>query len=216
MRHPTGFWENLGEQSTPEGVILAQFSNPGLKKYQGWRLSEIASELGLDWHETVLYLLETDGHNIFTMYLAMSEENMKAQFQQEWMKFGTDAGGIDPEWAEALGLVHPRAYGTYTRILGRYVRELGWLTLEDAIRKASSAVADRLGIRDRGLLRDGMYADVIVFNPETVRENSTYTDPHKLSTGIRDVFVNGTPVLRDGAHTGELPGHRVNGSGYRG
>jgi N-acyl-D-aspartate/D-glutamate deacylase len=215
MRNPTYFWENLGEQSTPEGVILAQFSNPDLKKYQGWFLADIAAELGLDWHETVLYLLETDGHNIFTMYLAMSEENMKAQFQQEWMKFGSDAGGIDPEWAEALGLVHPRAYGTYTRILGRYVRELGWLTLEDAIRKASSAVADRLGVRDRGLLRDGMYADVIVFDPQTVNENSTYTDPHKLSTGIRDVFVNGTPVLRDGAHTGELPGHRVNGPGYR-
>lgn len=216
MRHPTGFWENLGEQSTPEGVILAQFTNPELKTYQGWRLADVAADLGMDWHETVLYLLKTNGKNIFTMYLAMSEENMKLQFQQEWMKFGTDAGGIDPAWAEALGLVHPRAYGTYTRILGRYVRELGWLTLEDAVRKASSAVADRLGIRDRGLLRDGMYADVIVFDPATVRENGTYTDPHKLSTGIRDVFVNGATVLRDGAHTGELPGHRVNGPGYRG
>ncbi len=216
MRNPTGFWENLGEQATPEGVILAQFSNPDLQKYQGWRLAEVASDLGMDWHETVLYLLETEGHNIFSMYLAMSEDNMKLQFQQEWMRFGTDAGGMDPEWAEPLGLVHPRAYGTYTRILGRYVRELGWMTLEDAIRKASSAVADRLGLRDRGLLRDGMKADVIVFDPDTVRENSTYTAPHKLSTGIRDVFVNGTPVLRDGTHTGALPGQRVNGPGYKG
>ncbi len=216
MRNPTGFWENLGEQATPEGVILAQFSNPDLQKYQGWRLAEVASDLGMDWHETVLYLLETEGHNIFSMYLAMSEDNMKLQFQQEWMRFGTDAGGMDPEWAEPLGLVHPRAYGTYTRILGRYVRELGWMTLEDAIRKASSAVADRLGLRDRGLLRDGMKADVIVFDPDTVRENSTYTAPHKLSTGIRDVFVNGTPVLRDGTHTGSLPGQRVNGPGYKG
>ena len=215
MRHPTGFWENLGEQSGPENVILAQFTDPGLKKYQGWRLANVADDLGMDWHETVLHLLDTDGHNIFTMYLAMSEDNMKLQFQQEWMKFGTDAGGIDPEWAAAIGLVHPRAYGTYTRILGRYVRELGWLTLEDAVRKASSAVADRLGIRDRGLLREGMYADVIVFDPETVRENATYTDPHNLSTGVRDVFVNGTAVLRDGTHTGELAGQRVNGPGYR-
>jgi N-acyl-D-amino-acid deacylase len=215
MRHPTGFWENLGEQSGPENVILAQFRDPELKKYQGWRLAEVADDLGLDWHETVLHLLGKDGHNIFTMYLAMSEENMKLQFQQEWMKFGTDAGGVDPAWASGLGLLHPRAYGTYTRILGRYVRELGWLTLEDAVRKASSAVADRLGIRDRGLLRDGMKADVVVFDPETVRENATYTDPHRLSTGIRDVFVNGTAVLRDGAHTGDLPGQRVNGPGYR-
>jgi N-acyl-D-amino-acid deacylase len=216
MRHPTGFWENLGEQSTPEGVILAQFTNSELKKYQGWRLAEVAADLGMDWHETVLYLLKTDSRNIATFYLAMSEENMKLQFQQEWIKFGTDAGGIDPEWAEPLGLVHPRAYGTYTRIPGRYVRELGWMTLEDAVRKASSAVADRLGIRDRGLLRDGMFADVIVFDPETVQEHSTYTDPHKLSTGIRDVFINGTPVLRDSTHTGKLPGKRINGPGYRG
>lgn len=215
MRRPTGFWENLGEQSGPENVILAQFTTPELKKYQGWRLAEVANDLGMDWYETVLHLLETDGHNIFTMYLAMSEDNMRQQFQQEWMKFGTDAGGIDPAWATELGLVHPRAYGTYPRILGRYVRELGWLTLEDAVRKASSAVADRLGLRDRGLLRDGMMADVIVFDPDTIGENATYTDPHRLSTGVRDVFVNGTAVLRDGTHTGALPGHRVNGPGYR-
>ncbi|HEV2068088.1 MAG TPA: amidohydrolase family protein, partial [Thermomicrobiales bacterium] len=149
------------------------------------------------------------------MYLAMSEENMKLQFEQPWIKFGTDAGGIDPEQVASRGLVHPRAYGTYTRILGRYVRELGWMTLEDAVRKASSAVADRLGIRDRGLLRDGMYADVIVFDPETVTDNATYTDPHKLSTGIRDVFVNGTAVLHDGTHTGALPGKRVHGPAYK-
>ncbi len=216
MRHPTGFWENLGEQSGPENVILAQFTTPELKKYQGWRLAEVADALGMDWYETVLYLLDTDGHNIFTMYLAMSEDNMRQQFQQEWMKFGTDAGGIDPAWAADLGLVHPRAYGTYPRILGRYVRELGWMTLEDAVRKASSAVADRLGLRDRGLLREGMMADVIVFDPETVGENATYTDPHHLSTGVRDVFVNGAAVLRNGTHTGALPGHRVNGPGYRG
>jgi dihydroorotase/N-acyl-D-amino-acid deacylase len=169
----------------------------------------------MDWHEAVLHLLDIEGHNIFTMYLAMSEENLKLQFQQPWIKFGTDAGGVDPEWATRRGVDHPRAYGTYPRILGRYVREKGWMTLEDAVRKASSAVADRLGLRDRGLLRDGMYADVIVFDPDTVIDNATYTDPHHLSTGIRDVFVNGTAVLRDGAHTGAFPGKRVNGPGYR-
>jgi len=216
MRNPTEHWENLGARSGPENVILAEVSHPDIHKYQGKRLAEAAEDLGMDAHETILHLLDVNGHNIFTMYLAMSEDNLKLQFQQPWIKFGTDAGGVDPEWSEARGLVHPRAYGTYTRILGKYVRELGWMTLEDAIRKSSSAVADRLGIRDRGLLRDGMYADVIVFDPDTVADNATYTDPHHISTGIRDVFVNGTAVLRDGTHTGELPGKRVHGPGYKG
>jgi N-acyl-D-amino-acid deacylase len=214
MRNPTSHWENLGARSGPENVILAELSKPENKPFQGKRLDEVADALGMDWHEAVLHLLDSEGHNIFTMYLAMSEENMKLQFQQPWIKFGTDAGGVDPAWATKRGLVHPRAYGTYPRILGRYVREKGWMTLEDAVRKASSAVADRLGLRDRGLLRDGMYADVIVFDPETVTDNATYTDPHHLSTGIRDVFVNGTAVLRDNQHTGAAPGKRVNGPGY--
>ncbi|HEV2066410.1 MAG TPA: amidohydrolase family protein, partial [Thermomicrobiales bacterium] len=215
MRNPTTHWENLGARSGPENVILAQFGNPANARFQGMRLAEIAAELDVDWHEAALILLEREGHNIFSMFLAMSEDNLKIQFQQPWIKFGTDAGGIDPERDAAAGLVHPRAYGTYPRILGRYVRELGYMTLEDAVRKASSAVADRLGIRDRGLLRDGMWADVVVFDPETVIDRATYTDPHHLSVGIRDVFVNGSAVLRDGTHTGAHPGRRVNGPGYR-
>lgn len=215
MRNPTTHWENLGARSGPENVILADISHPDLIQYRGKRLSEAADDLGMDWHETVLHLLAVQGHNIFTMYLAMSEDNLKMQFQQPWIKFGTDAGGVDPAWATERGLVHPRAYGTYPRILGRYVREKGWMTWEDAIRKASSAVADRLGLRDRGLLRDGMYADVVVFDPDTVIDHATYTDPHHLSTGIRDVFVNGTAVVEDGVHTGALPGKRVDGPGKR-
>ena len=217
MKRPTSAWENLGARARPENVILAEISNPENKQYQGRRLAEVADALGMDWEEAVVHLLDMeDGGNIFTMYLAMSEENMKLQFEQPWIKFGTDAGGIDPERVADRGLVHPRAYGTYTRILGRYVRELGWMTWEDAIRKSSSAVADRLGIRDRGLLRDGMFADVVVLDPETVIDNATYTDPHRISTGIRDVFVNGTAVLRDGTHTGALPGRRVHGPAYKG
>ncbi|HYH13138.1 MAG TPA: D-aminoacylase [Thermomicrobiales bacterium] len=214
MRNPKESWENLGARSGPENVLLAEFEKPENKKYQGRFLADVADELGLDWHEAIVYLLDSEGHDIFTMYLMMSEENLEQQFQQEWIKFGTDAGGIDPEKDAERGLVHPRAYGTYPRILGRYVREKGYMTWEDAIRKASSAVADRLGLRDRGLLRAGMYADVVVFDPETVIDKATYTDPHHLSVGIRDVFVNGTAVVRDGKHTGEHPGKRVNGPGY--
>jgi dihydroorotase/N-acyl-D-amino-acid deacylase len=214
MRNPSGYWEAMGNMNGPEAVLLAQFTRPENKRFQGRTVADVAVELGLPWEETILELLERDGGNIFCMYMMMSEDNLRLQFQQPWIKFGTDAGGIDPATDAARGLVHPRAYGTYTRILGRYVRENGWMTLEDAVRKASSAVADRLGLRDRGLLREGMFADVIVFNPDTVIDHATYTDPHRLSEGIRDVFVNGTAVVQDGVHTNAFPGMRVNGPGY--
>lgn len=215
MRSEDTDWENMGLRTGPENMIIADVKKPENLQFRGKRLSEIATTLGLDWPETILHLLDTEGSNIFTMYLGMSDDNIKAQVKQPWIKFSTDAGGIDPERVSQHGLVHPRAYGTYTRVLGRFVREYGWLTLEDAVRKSSSAVADRLGLRDRGLLRDGMQADVIVFDPETVIDKATYTDSHQLSVGIRDVFVNGTAVLRDSEHTGAFPGQRVNGPGYR-
>jgi N-acyl-D-aspartate/D-glutamate deacylase len=214
MEHPSGDWEALGHANGPAAVLLAQFSNPENKRFEGRTVADVAAELGLPWQETVLELLAREGRNVFCMYMVMSEENLKLQLQQPWIRFGTDAGGIDPDVDGNRGLVHPRAYGTYPRIMGRYVRECGWLTLEDAVRKASSAVADRLGLRDRGLLRGGMYADVIVFDPETIIDNATYLQPHQLSTGVRDVFVNGTAVLRGGEHTGAFPGIRVNGPGY--
>jgi dihydroorotase/N-acyl-D-amino-acid deacylase len=215
MRNPKDRWENLGARSGPGRILLAEFHKPENRKYQGRFLDDVAAELGLEWNEAIIHLLDSEGQDIFTMYLMISEDNLEQQFQQPWIKFGTDAGGVDPEIEGKRRLVHPRAYGTYPRILGRYVREKRYMTWEDAIRKASSAVADRLGLRDRGLLRAGMYADVVVFDPETVIDTATYTDPHHLSIGIRDVFVNGTAVLRDGEHTGAMPGKRVNGPGYR-
>ena len=214
MQNPSGNWEAMGHMNGPEAVLLAQFHERRNKQFEGRTVADVAAELGLPWQETVLELLEREGRNIFCMYMTMSEDNLKLQFAQPWIKFGTDAGGIDPERDAHKGLVHPRAYGTYPRILGRYVRECGWLTLEDAVRKASSAVADRLGLRDRGLLRVGMFADVVIFDPDTVIDRATYTDPHKLSEGIRDVFVNGTAVVRAGVHTDAHPGMRVNGPGY--
>jgi N-acyl-D-aspartate/D-glutamate deacylase len=145
----------------------------------------------------------------------MSEDNLRRQLQQPWMKISTDSGGVDPEWAKPLGLIHPRAYGTYPRVLSKYVREERVLGLEDAVRKMSSALCDRLNLRDRGLLRDGMKADVIIFNPATVQDHATWSEPHQLSTGIRDVWVNGTRVLRDSEHTGATPGQWVKGPGAR-
>jgi dihydroorotase/N-acyl-D-amino-acid deacylase len=137
------------------------------------------------------------------------------QLRQPWIKISTDAGGIDPARWTLPGLNHPRGFGTYTRVLGHYVRERGVIPLEDAIRKMTSAVADRLALRDRGLLREGLYADIVLFDPATVADRATYQDPHQLSVGIRDVWVNGTRVLRDGTHTGATPGHRLSGTAAR-
>jgi N-acyl-D-aspartate/D-glutamate deacylase len=149
------------------------------------------------------------------MYFGMSEENVALQLQQPWNKVSTDAGGLDPVWAAEGGPTHPRAYGTYPRVLGKYVREEGVLTWEDAIRKMSSAVADRLSLRDRGLLRAGCCADIVVFDPETVSDQATFEEPHQVSVGIRDVWVNGVRVLENERHTGALPGRIVDGPGRR-
>ncbi len=209
MLSPSGDWENFAGIAGAENIQIASLGLTEHKQFEGKRLSEIAAIRNQDWVDAALDLLCAEGHDIFTFYFMMSEENLHLQVRQPWMKFGTDAGGLDPVKAAARGLAHPRAYGTYTRILGRFVREQKSTTLEDAIRKMGSAVADRLGLRDRGLLRDGMKADVIVFDPETVTDQATYTEPHQLSTGIEHVWVNGMAVLRDGKHTGALPGKRV-------
>jgi N-acyl-D-aspartate/D-glutamate deacylase len=143
----------------------------------------------------------------------MAEDNLQLQLQQPWITIGTDAGGLDPEWAKPLGPYHPRAYGSYARILGKYVREEGVIPLEEAIRKMSSAVAARLGLRDRGLLQPGCYADVVIFDPQTIGDRATFEDPHQLSVGVRDVWVNGVRVLANGTHTGAKAGQIIDGPG---
>ncbi len=209
-------WENLGLAAGAEGILVAGITKPEIIRYRGWRISEIAAERGQDWRDTILDLLAIEGANIFTMYFVMSEDNLRLQLRQPWIKVSTDAGGVDPAIAEPLGPTHPRAYGTYPRVLAKYVREEGVITLEDAIRKMSSSVCDRLGLRDRGLLREGLKADVIVFDPATIQDHATWTRPHQLSTGVRDMWVNGGRVLRDGGHTGATPGEWVKGPGYQG
>jgi len=139
----------------------------------------------------------------------MTEDNLHMQLQQPWIKISTDAGGYDPIWGKPFGPVHPRGYGTYPRVLGRYVRAEGALSLEDAVRKMTSAVADRLGLRRRGLLRENMFADVVVFDPETITDHATFEEPHQLSSGVHHVWVNGAQVVRDGEHTGARPGRFV-------
>lgn len=213
VENPSGDWEAMGSHAGPEGVMPVQFQKEENQRYAGMRLSEIAAELGKDWIDTAIDLLISEEQRISTIYFAMTEDNLALQLQQPWIKISSDAGGQDPEWAKAAGPTHPRAYGTWPRVLGKYVREEGAMTLEDAVRKMTSSVADRCGISDRGMLRAGMLADVVIFNPDTVIDNATFTDPHQLSTGIRDVWVNGQRVLRDGKHTGTTPGRFVKGPG---
>lgn len=212
--HQTTEWESFCDLATPGNVMVLGLERPENQQYAGKRLSEIAAAQGKDWVDAVMDLLISEEQRIGTIYFLMSEENVKLQLQQPWIKFGTDAGGVDPDSAE--GLTHPRAYGTYPRILGKYVREEGVITLEDAVRKMSSAVATRLSIQDRGVLREGMYADIVVFDPTTIADRATFSEPHQLSVGMKHVLVNGVVVVRNERHTGAKPGRVVWGPGYRG
>jgi N-acyl-D-amino-acid deacylase len=214
VEHQTSDWENLCTQAGPEGVLLVGFTRDANKKWVGKRLSEVAQAMDTDWVTAAMDLVKADSSRIGTVFFLMSEDNVKLQLQQPWMKIGTDAGGMDPDTARAHGvLTHPRAYGTYTKILGQYVREQHVLTLEDAIRKMTSAVATRLSIPDRGVLRPGFWADIVVFDPDTIRDTNSYEDPHHISVGVKHVFVNGVEVVRDERPTGAKPGMVVWGPG---
>lgn len=206
---PSGMWETFAAQANPEGTMPIGMRLPQHQEFVGKRLTEIAAARGQVWIDAALDLLAAERQTIATIYFNMTEDNLELQLRQPWIKISTDAGGFDPAWAAERGPVHPRGYGTYPRVLGKYVREEGVIGLEDAVRKMSSSVAARLDLRDRGELRSGAFADVVVFDPETIGDRATFEQPHRLSVGIRDVWVNGSRVLRDGSHTGATPGRFV-------
>jgi len=206
-------WENLCQLAGPQGVLVLGLTKPENKQYAGKRLGEIATMMNKPWDDAAMDLLISERQRIGTVYFLMSEDNVKLNLAQPWIKFGTDAGGVDPD--SARGLTHPRAYGTFPKILGHYVRDEKVMPLEDAVRKATSAVATRLSISDRGLLREGFFADITVFDPAKIIDHSTFEQPHALSEGVRYVFVNGTLVVRDGRHTGAKPGRVLRGPGAR-
>jgi N-acyl-D-aspartate/D-glutamate deacylase len=199
------------DRTFPIGMRLAEH-----RQYVGRNLAEIAAMRGQDWLDAAFDLLIAEGAEIFTVYHEISEDNVRRQLQLPWVVVCSDAGGLDPAWAAPHGPVHPRDYGTFARVLGRYVRDEGLLTVQDAIHRMSGAVADRLRIRDRGRVAPGMAADVIVFDPDAVRDLATFEHPHRLSVGVRDVWVNGVGTLRGGEHTGATAGRFVRGPGYRG
>ncbi len=207
--------DDPGAQPSPStrggaaGVIPVGFHQEENLPYVGMNLAQIAAARGQDWLDCAIDLLRSEGQRIGTIFLSISEDNLRTQLPLPWIKFSTDASGVDPAWAADLGPTHPRAYGTYPRVLGFYVREQRLLTLEDAVRKMTGAVADRIGLRKRGLLRSGFYADVVLFDPQTISDRATFTDSHQLSVGVREVWVNGERVLRNGEHTGAAPGRFV-------
>jgi N-acyl-D-amino-acid deacylase len=213
MVQPSEQWESRCLQATPEGVLLVGLRRPEHQRFLGKRLSEVAAALGKPWPETVLDLLLTERQRIGTIYFVISEKNVAMQLALPWMKVSTDSGASNPEVDKSP--VHPRGYGTFPRVLGKYVREEGVMPLEEAVRKMTSAVANRLSLQDRGVLRENLLADVVVFDPATVVDKSTFEQPHQLSVGVEHVFVNGVAVVSEGKHTGAKPGLVVRGPGYK-
>jgi N-acyl-D-amino-acid deacylase len=206
-------FESLCLGATPQGVEVIGFRVDSLKKYEGRRLPEIAQAWSKDWADALMELTLLENNRLGQVIFVASDSNIAVQVKLPYMKFGTDAGAYDPDSAKSA--THPRAYGTYPRILGRFVREQKLLTLEDAIRKMTWATAQRLSIRDRGQLSEGMFADVMVFDANTIIDRATYERPHQLSVGVIHVFVNGVPVVSDARVTGAKPGRIVRGPGYR-
>ena len=215
MVTPTDKWENLLLGATPKGAILAGFKSDSLRYLTGKTLEEAAKIYGKTPQETAIDLVIKDGSRVEVVYFLMSEENVKAQIKLPYMAFGSDAGSMAPEGIFLKSSTHPRAYGNFARLLGKYVRDEKVISLQEAIYKLTSLPASRLKIKKRGALKVGNFADIVVFDPLSIRDNATFEKPHQLSTGMRHVLVNGIPVLKDGEHTGAKPGRVVYGPGKK-
>lgn len=211
---PTNDWENLYLLAgSPDRIMLASFRNDSLKPLIGKTLAEVAKMRGKDPIETIMDLLLEDRSRIGTIYFLMSEDNIRKQIRQPWVSFGSDAASIATEGVFLKSAAHPRAYGNFARLLGKYVRDEKVISLTEAVRRLTSLPATNLGLKDRGLLKSGMFADVVIFDPQTIADRSTFEKPHQYSVGVRDVFVNGQQVLRNGEHTGAKPGRALWGPG---
>jgi N-acyl-D-amino-acid deacylase len=213
MTSETANFESLCLAATPSGVEVVGFSKDSLKKYEGKRLTEIAQAWGKEWPDALMDLTLLEANHLSQVIFIASDSNVAMQVRQPWMKFGTDAEAFDPDSAKIA--THPRAYGTYPRILGRFVREQHILTLEDAVRKMTGAVAERLSIHDRGEVREGLAADIMIFDQNTIIDRATYERPHQLSAGVRYVLVNGVPVVDEGRVTGAKPGVVLRGPAWK-
>ena len=216
MSGATDEWENLMRAAGPEKMLLVGFRNKGLRKYIGKTLAEVAMIRGTSPVETAMDLVVEDGSRVQVVYFLMLEENVRKQVALPWVSFGSDAASMATEGVFLEQSTHPRAYGNFARVLGRYVRDEKVLPLQMAIYKLTKLPASNLKLRHRGELAPGFYGDVVIFDPAEVRDHATFDDPHRYATGVVHVFVNGEQVLRDGEHTGALPGQVVRGPGWEG
>jgi len=215
MINDTDDWENLGYLAGPDGILFSDFNNPDLRKYIGMTLKEVSEKLDKHYADVAIDFVIQDGSRVGVVYFLMSEENIKKQIQLPYMSFGSDASSIAPENDFLNSNPHPRTYGNFARLLGKYVREEKVISLENAIYKLTGLSASKLKLKERGYLKKGYYADIVIFDPNTISDHSTYADPHQLATGMQYVFVNGVQVLESGKHTGMTPGRVVRGPGWK-
>lgn len=216
MKQPTDEWENFFVAAGPENTLLVGFKNEKLRPLIGKTLQEVADERGTDPAETAMDLVIEDDSRVDAVYFMMSEENVRKKIAKPWVSFGSDAGAPATEGPFMDSNPHPRAYGNFSRLLGRYVRDEKIISLQEAIRRLTSLPAYNTGILDRGILTEGYYADVVIFDPEKISDHATFEEPHQYATGMWHVFVNGQQVLENGRHTGVTPGRVVRGPGWEG
>lgn len=215
MSSPQNDWENLCLAAGADKTLLIGFKQDSLRKYIGKTLAEVAAIKKKTWYETAMDLVVSDGSRVDVVYFLMSEENVKKQIQLPYMSFCSDAASMNPAGVFLKSSSHPRAYGNFARLLGRYVREEKVITLQEAIRKLTSLPCDNLKIQKRGRLAVGNYADIVIFDPNKIQDKATFEKPHQLSEGMIHVFVNGKQVVNNGQHTGVKSGRFVKGPGWK-
>jgi N-acyl-D-amino-acid deacylase len=216
MQRPTDAWENMFELAGAENIKLIAFKNEQLRPLTGKTLAQVAAERGTPPAETAMDLVIEDGTRVDTVYFTMSEENVRREVALPWVSFCSDSDAPSAEGRFLQWSNHPRAYGSFARLLARYVRDEKVIPLEEAVRRLTSLPARNLRLQGRGLLAPGYFGDVVVFDPERIQDHATYDDPHQYATGVEHVAVNGVLVLRDGEHTGALPGRVVRGPQWSG
>jgi N-acyl-D-amino-acid deacylase len=217
MNTPSDDWENMFLiAGSPENILLVNFKNEALKPLTGKTLAEVAEMRDTPVEETIMDLIIEDGSRVGTVYFTQSDDVVRKAVSMPWVSFNSDGASLAPEGVFLKSNPHPRAYGSFARVLGKYVRDEQVITMEDAIRKLAALPADVLKIERRGRLEPGYFADVVVFDPATIQDHATFVEPHQYATGMVHVFVNGEQVLEDGEHTGATPGRVVRGPGWRG
>jgi N-acyl-D-amino-acid deacylase len=217
MKVPTDEWENLRLLAgTADRVLLIGFKSDALKPLTGRSLADVSGQRGTPVEDTIIDLIIEDDSRVDTAYFLMSEDNVELGLRQPWVSLGSDAESSAPEGVFLKSSTHPRAYGNFARFLGHYVRDRQLMSLSEAIHRLTGLPAQNWKLKDRGCLDEGCFADVVVFDPESIRDHATFDDPQQYASGVSDVFVNGVQVLRDGQHTGATPGRVVRGPGWTG